>query len=114
MYGLPVDFKTGFFCGRTLDLVCFTKYQVYLHLSDECLISVEGELSLDGGERQRVPIILPAIYRLIDQKITAASSTIAGTLSIVFEKGQTLYIYDSSKQFESYSISERGTLLIRV
>jgi hypothetical protein len=114
MHGLPEGFKTDFLCERTLDLICFTRYQVYFHLSRECLISVEGEISLDQSGRLSLPTSLSDIYPLIDQRITAASGRADGRLSLVFEKGQTLFIYDSSEQFESYSISDHGTVLVRV
>jgi len=95
-------------------MVCFTKYQVYLHFSNECLISVEGEISLDRSERMRLPVALSNLYPLIDQKIKSTSSTIAGTLALVFDEGQTLLIYDSSEQFESYAITEHGAVIVRV
>jgi len=114
MYGLPEDFKTAIFHGRSLDLVCFTRYQVDLHLSGKFLISVEAEISLDAGKRFRLPLSLSYIYPLIDQKIVSTSTTVSGTLSLHFEKGKTLCIHDSSEQFESYSISEHGVLIVRV
>jgi hypothetical protein len=114
MYGLPDDFKTDFLCGRTLNFVSFVKYQVYLHFSGECTISVEGEIALDKGERQGLPCSVLCLFQLIDQQIVSASSQTDGTLSLVFDNGSTLHIHDSDKRFEAYNITERGELIIRV
>ena len=75
MFGLPSNFDPSFLCGRTMDLVCFTTHQVNLHFSDGCLISVEGEMSLDDGENLRLPDVLSLAYLLIDQEIDRALST---------------------------------------
>lgn len=114
MYGLPADFKADFFCGKTLDLVCLTRYQTYLHFSGECLVSIEGEISIGGIRNSKLPNSLSDLYPLIDQEITVAESSVTGTLSLTFEKGKTLLIKDSNENFESYSISDHGILLVRV
>jgi hypothetical protein len=114
MFGLPIDFDSGFLAGKTLDMVCFTAHQVNLHFSGDYLISVEGEISLSSGESLRLPDVLSSLYPLIDQAIKSTSSTREGTLSISFKRGTTLHIFDSSKQFESYSITKKGIVLVRV
>ncbi len=114
MFGLSSNFDPSFLCGRTLDLVCFTAYQVNLHFSDGCLISVEGDMSLDNGESLRLPDILSLAYLLIDQEIDGAFSTDAGTLSLSFNNKKTLHIHDSSHQFESYTVSVKGAIVVRV
>jgi hypothetical protein len=114
MFGLPVDFDPSFLCGRTLDTVCFTAYQVNLHFSDDCLISVEGDLSLDEGERLRLPDVVSALYLLIGLEIDSVHSTKAGPLSLSFRGKGTLQIHDSSGQFESYAVSVKGATVVRV
>ncbi len=114
MFGLPVDFDPNFLCGRTLDTVCFTAYQVNLHFSDDCLISVEGEMSLDEGERVRLPEVLSALYLLIGLGIEGVHGTQAGTLSLYFTGKRALHIHDSNSQFESYSVNVKGTTVVRV
>ena len=61
MHGLPKNFETGFLQGKTLELVCFAQYQVWLHLSGACLIGVEGELAVDNSEQLRLPDSLSAL-----------------------------------------------------
>lgn len=114
MFGLPVDFDPSFLCGRTLDTVCFTAYQANLHFSDDCLIRVEGDVSLDEGERLRLPDVLSALYLLIGLEIDSVHGTKAGTLSLSFRGKRVLHIHDSSVQFESYAVSVRGATVVRV
>ncbi len=111
MNGLPADFKTEFLCGKTLSLVSVMRFQVDLSLEEGCLISISGEVSLDKGERLELPCSLLYLFQLIDQKVVAASSTIDGTLSLAFERGQTLHVYDSNEKYESYTISKNGEIL---
>ena len=83
MFGLPSNFDPSFLCGRTMDLVCFTTHQVNLHFSDGCLISVEGEMSLDDGENLRLPDVLSLAYLLIDQEINHALAPTRSPLPIL-------------------------------
>jgi hypothetical protein len=114
MVGLPGNFDPSFLCGRTLDLVCFTAHQVNLHFSDGCLISVEGNMSLDDGESLRLPDVLSLAYLLINQEIDGALCPGAGTLSLSFKNRKTLHIHDSNRQFESYVVSVKGGTVVRV
>jgi hypothetical protein len=114
MFGLPSNFDPSFLCGRTLDLVCFTAHQVNLHFSDDCLISVEGDMSLDDGENLRLPDVLSLAYLLVNQEIDGALRTDAGTLSLSFKNKKTFHIRDSNRQFESYAVSVKGEIVVRV
>jgi hypothetical protein len=114
MFGLPKEFDPSFLRGRTLDMVCFTLHQANLHFSDGFLVSVEGDLSLDAGDRMRLPEVLPPLYVLIDQQVENVSSTPEGTLSLQFKNGRTIHVLDSSEKFESYVISEKGVVRVRV
>lgn len=119
MYGLPADFETAFLVGRTLDSIGVQSNVINLSLSGECLISAEGgpsegNLSFDEGELIDPPTSILHLYPLIDQKIVAASGCIHGKLSLVFEKGQTLHIHDTSERYESYSISLNDKMIVLV
>lgn len=114
MNRLPVDFNAEFFCGRTLNSIGYTKHQLYLSFSDEFLISAEGEVSVNDDRRLKLPESALYLYPLIDQKIISASGCADGTLSLVFEEGQILSVYDSNERYESYNVSERGKILVVV
>jgi len=105
MHGLPMSFDFDVLCGRTLDLVSFTAYQVNLSLSENCLLKVEGSMSLNLEQPLLLPASLAILFPLIGHTVQRASSVSAGTLSLEFENTDVLHIQDSSTQFESYSIT---------
>jgi hypothetical protein len=111
MYDLPADFDFNQLVGKSLDLVCFGKFKMDLHLSGGYLIGVEDDISLDSGNLSELPDALSLVYTLINQEITAASREGAGVLALTFSQGSVLRIHDSSKQFECYSISLKGKIL---
>jgi hypothetical protein len=114
MYGLPDSIDWSFLYKRTLESVCFVKHQLYLHLSDTCMISVESEMSIDKGGMEGLPGVLTPLHSLIDRSIVSASGTKEGTLSLTFEGGVTLHIHDSPKQYEAYCITLNGKEIVRV
>jgi len=111
MNGLPSDFRTAFICGRTLNSLVVGRYVVNLFFSEDCVISVEGAVSLDKRERIDLPSSILYLFQVIDRKVVSASSTTEGTLSLVFDSGETLHIYDSNERHESYNISVPGKIL---
>jgi hypothetical protein len=114
MYGLPEGFTADFLCGRTLDSICVTLAQLYLHFSGDCLITVSGEVSVDEGELLVLPEAIPSVYALIDQKVVSTSSDARGTLSLAFEKGAALHIHDTDQRYEAYCIAMNGKEIVRV
>lgn len=114
MHGLPEGIDLDFLCNRTLDSACFVKYQLYLHLSGGCMISVESKISTDASEMEGLPQILIQIHALIGRAIRSVSGTKDGTLSLTFEGGMMLNIHDSNKQFEAYCITLNGREVVRV
>jgi hypothetical protein len=114
MYGLPDGIDWSFLHKRTLESVCFAGYQLYLHLSGGCTISVESEMSVNAGAKEGLPNILPRLHLLIDREIVSASGAKEGTLSVAFQGGVTLHIHNSPKQYEAYCITLNGKEIVRV
>jgi hypothetical protein len=52
------------------------------------------------------------LVTLIDQRIVSAESDGAGTLTLEFDVGGRLSIYDDSRQYESYTIKNAGQLIV--
>jgi hypothetical protein len=109
MHGLPKNFDFDALRGRTLDQVAFSRYKVNLHLSGNCIIGVEGTVSLNTGKALPLPDSLPLLYPLIDSAVVNAVSESAGTLSLAFDGNDVLHIHDSNDRFESYSVQMNGT-----
>lgn len=109
MYKLPETFDPEVLVGRTLELVCFAAYSIYLHLSEGVLITVMSAFSLSrpgeiAAEAVSVPVAQSDLMRLLEQKVSRAWKEGASTLAMTFESSETLRIFDPSPQYESYSI----------
>lgn len=109
MYGLPTDFDSGIFVGRTLELVCFAAYQFNLHFGQNLMIQVNGEYSLqmDAGSEPEIiepPEFHPGLTKLLEQTVSNASSTRDGMLTLQFSSGAVFTCYDRTPGYESYYI----------
>lgn len=111
MNGLPKGFQPEFLIGRVLEVVCFTEYQLYLHLSSGCIITVESTVAVGHGSPLRLPKALEQLYDLIGKKVETVTGTKDGTLMLTFEQHLTLAIFDSNRGYESYSIAEGGKVI---
>ena len=54
MYGLPANFDASLFVGRTLQLICFSANQIYLHFDTELMLTMKDGFST-GKELQINP-----------------------------------------------------------
>ena len=108
MYGLPKDFDGGFLVGRTLELVCFARYQMYLHFDEKVIITVESAFSYNASGVVDVPVGESNLMELVGAVVLAATGDDGGTLSLLFDNGQTVKVYDTSRQYESYTIAHGG------
>jgi hypothetical protein len=112
MYGLPKDFNGSFLVGRILEMVCFAQYQVYLHFNERIIITIASAFSYKTDSVIEVPIQESNIMELLGLSVSAAMGDENSTLSIIFNNGKALKIYDTSKQYESYTIAYEGKEII--
>lgn len=111
MYDFPTNLDMEQFREKTLELVSFARYKVDLHFSGGYVIGVEDGVSVNSSDPMDIPTALPLIYPLINRNITSATVQGTGTLVFEFERGDRLYIHDSSKQYECYQIQHNGEIL---
>lgn len=114
MYGLPKDINLAFFCGKTLLQACFGAHDFIMNLdggisltvtsSIGCIIS-EGEIRKFEEFRHAAPMLLALVGRVI----LSAKGDEAGTLTLRFDGGGIISIYDDSKEYESYIINNGGS-----
>jgi uncharacterized protein DUF6188 len=112
MYGLPKDFDGGVFVGRTLEMICFAQYRLYLHFERGLTVSIESSFSTTPDRIIDVPVVESDLMRLIGSVVVAATGDDLGTLTLAFYGGDKLRVYDSSKAYESYTISYDGKELV--
>lgn len=112
MYGLPKDFDGSFLVGRSLEMVCFAQYQIYLHFDENILITVASAFSYKDDFVVAVPVRESALMELVGSSVLAATGDEDGTLSLLFNNGQTLKVLDTSKHYESYTIAHGSNEII--
>lgn len=118
MYGLPENFDGSFLLGRTLEMICFNANQIYLHFDGQVTITIEGTFShqraQSGSNTQvlSIPVSESDLRQLLEHKVSAISADKDGTLSLVFDDGQTLTCYDQLPNYESYQISQGDNVII--
>ena len=110
MYGLPADFDSGIFVGRTLEMVCFAVNLFGLHFGKDIFVQVNGEYSLQMDPQSEpeiieVPEFHAGLTKLLEQTISNASATRDGTLTLHFSGGAVFTCYDRTPGYESYEIS---------
>ena len=113
MHGVPADLDLTFLQGATLEQVCIGAYQFWFHFDPVGTIAVEGEWELrdaagnlmdrfiDQNVTDRGPF---EIHRLLGRQVVATEVAAPTSIALRFDNGLELRIFDSSPQYESFSI----------
>src|SRR5262245_46744506 len=117
MYGLPPDFDIKIFVGRNLELICFNENQIALHFNDDLSIVIESAFSHQSESSSKtqvaeIPVLESDLMQLLGRTITEGSGDKNGTLTLKFDNGHILNVFDTSSQYESYQIKYRGNVMI--
>ncbi len=112
MYGLPKDFDATILVGRTLNMVCFAAYQVYLHFDSDTSITIESGFRHGARVSTRPPVVHSELMRLVELAISEVEWDPDGTLKLRFQDGQSLTIDDDQPAYESYTIAAKGRTII--
>jgi len=117
MFGLPKDFDASILVGRTLELICFAQYQIFLHFDEKVSIDVRSALSHQESlnlapRRVEIPVLQSDLMVLLGHSTVKAFGNDEGTLSLEFDNGHSLHCLDDSKQYESYTITYSGREII--
>ncbi len=112
MYGLPKDFDGSFLVGHVLELVCFSQNTMSLHFDGDITITIESAFSYNTDQVVDVPVQQSNLMELLGSSVSTAQGDENGTLSLVFHNRQTLKVYDTTKQYESFTINYEGNRII--
>jgi len=117
MYGLPHDVDLGFFIGKELSSVHFARHSLILHFDGDVSVTVTSSIgwaSPDGAIQRHDDFrqVAPQVLGLLNQPVTSATAVDAGTLSLQFADGSRLYVYDDSKEYESYTIKNGDQMIV--
>jgi hypothetical protein len=117
MYGLPKAIDLGFFLSRSIVQVCVGENDLVLHFDGSLRISVTsgvGCLAPDGEFRDFTDFreAAPSLFALLNKAVVSWEATEDGRLTLKFDGGGRLAIYDDSAQFESYVITNGSQVIV--
>jgi hypothetical protein len=117
MYGLPADVNLDFFEGKVLLQACFGAHDLILNFDGDVNVTVTSSIgwaSPDGSIQQYDDFrhSAPQVLGLLNQTVASATGLDAGTLSLQFADGSKLYVYDDSKEYESYAIRNGDQMIV--
>ncbi len=115
MHGIPVDLDITFLHNSELIQVCLSLSSLQFNFHPIGSILVEGNwelLSVEGicidhyqDTSNRSPYLL---HHLLGQKIIGSEVFAPKYFALRFENGEILRVFDSSKEYESFSIQPGG------
>ncbi len=112
MYKLPKDFDGVFFIGRRLEFITFSENNVAFAFDKGVSVTVESSLqhqyeaNNDSVVVQNVPINESRLMQLLSKTVAEVKGDEKGTLTILFNDGQVLKVFDDQPQFESYLMND--------
>jgi hypothetical protein len=117
MYGLPHDINLAFFSGKTLLQVCIGAHDLILNFDDDVCVTVTSSVAcMDSSNTMRRYDDFGAgastLAALLNQTVVSAQGDEVGTLTLRFNNGGMLAVYDDSKEYESYTIKNGEHLII--
>ena len=117
MYRLPPDVDLSFFHGKTLLQICIGANEVIFNFDGCISVTVMSQLEChfaDGAREVYEDFRAAAalIVKFIGTDVKTARGNQLGTLTLEFEGGGSLSIFDDSDQFESYTIKNGNKLIV--
>jgi hypothetical protein len=118
MYRLPSDPAIDALKGQSLLQVCFGENDLFLNFSGNMSFGIFSSVGLgvnaDAVVRSSDFVeVSQELLRLLSVLVSDVSWAKDGTISITFETGYVVELYDDSEQFESYTIKKPdGTVVV--
>jgi len=82
-----------------------------LHFDGGVGLTIEGAYSYQNTETVRTPTFHPALAKSLGQSIARANGDSDGTLSLLFESGDQLNVFDDP-HYESYQIRHGSDVIV--
>jgi hypothetical protein len=116
MYGLTSEVDLSFLAGAQLEQVAVGQNEVILNLSSRISIMIASDLRLSrpddpGDPITDSPTAGAALLVLLGATVLKATGA-DGTLTLGWSDGSTLAIFDSWPNYESYTITYQGGVIV--
>jgi hypothetical protein len=116
MYGVPADLPLNQLIGKTIDSLVISMHQISFILLGQDAINVQGGWEL----RDRAALVVDSgqdhdgrdcyrIHRIIDVPIVGFAIDPPRSLTLVFESGHSLEIFDDDEHYESVQVHLEGS-----
>lgn len=117
MYGLKSDPKIDALKGQSLVQVCFGENDLFLNFSGEISIGVYSSIGFGSDSKSLVKYeafsaVSKDLLELLAAEVADVSWKADGTITLVFQGGKMVEVYDDSEQFESYTIKSPSGLVV--
>ena len=117
MYGLPKNINFDFFLEKTLLQICIGAHDLIFNFDGNVSITIASSIgfSCSNSKLQKTNDfcqIASTIAVLINHTIASVEGDEAGTLTLKFDSGEIITIYDDSKEYESYTIKNQEQIIV--
>lgn len=109
-YGLPAGFDVSVFADKEVESVLFSVNTISLELSDNVVITILATLQFlttagrEPAGIERLPLSESRLVQLPGHRVTRATIDDRATLSLTFDDGSVLRVFEDSPYYESYWI----------
>lgn len=118
MYGVPVDLDLSRFNGATLIQVSLGEFQVQFHFTPTAEIAVEGRWELRDRSGRLIDHAQETtdreayrVHHLLGRQVTGSQVDAPGSITLEFDSGHRLQVFDSSPEYESFTIQPGGVIV---
>ena len=117
MYGLPPNTDVSFLNGKLLRQVCIGFNEIILRFDDNVTLTAQTDIGHRSGGiitaiYKHSMSVAPVVVKLLHKAVVSASCQQPGTLILDFGDDEGLEFYDSSPQYESYTINNNNVLIV--
>lgn len=103
---------TSVVVGKTVELLCFAQFTIYIHLEGNVLLTVEGGLEHIHAQTREAysgesPIVHSGLMTILEGVVNSASIEENGNLSLAFSNGDSITVH-KRVGYESYRLSVEG------
>lgn len=117
MYKLPNGINLDFFVKKTLLQICVGVHDLIFNFDDDLAVTVTssiGYVDSDGKSYQSDNFceIIATLVKLLNHSVVYAKGEVSGTLTLKFDNGMEIAIYDDSEQYESYVINKGDQIIV--
>jgi hypothetical protein len=112
MHGVPPDLDLAFLDSAELTHVGIGVHQIQLSFHPTGAISIEGGWELLAADGSKIDGLMPVprgapqqLQLLLGQRVVRTKISAPDWFAIEFERGELLWVFDDSRQYESFSVN---------